>query len=92
MVALELSYEDYIKLNGGEHCAICKRKPSKNRKLDRDHDHHTHLPRGLLCNRCNRALPNWCDANWLRNAARYLDRSAIVSNSSLVIAEPSYDT
>lgn len=75
MAALNASYEQFVELNGGEHCAICGRAPSAARRLDRDHDHTgAGRPRGLLCARCNRALPNWCDAAWLRAAAAYLER------------------
>jgi hypothetical protein len=74
MVALELSYEVYVRLNGGELCGICGRPPLS-RKLDRDHDHTTHKPRGLLCHRCNRAIPNWMTAEWLDSAAAYLRRA-----------------
>lgn len=70
-----MSYDDYVALNGGEHCAICGRLPTANRRLDRDHDHSGGgRPRGLLCTRCNRALPNWMTSDWLRTAAEYLDR------------------
>jgi hypothetical protein len=74
MKALDESYEVYMALNGGDFCAICFRKPTT-RKLDRDHDHHTGLPRGLLCHRCNRMLPAWITPEWLDNAAGYLRRS-----------------
>lgn len=73
MAALAASYEEFVLLNGGNHCAICGRKPSAHRRLDRDHCHRTGRPRGLLCARCNRALPNWVTADWLRAAIRYLD-------------------
>ncbi len=73
--ALKLSYEQYVDLNGGEHCAICHRKPSASRKLDRDHCHTAGEPRGLLCSRCNRALPNWVTSAWLRAAAAYVERT-----------------
>lgn len=74
LVALEAPYEHYIELNGGERCAICLRERSdKDRRLQRDHDHKTGRPRGLLCVRCNRALPHWMTAEWLRAAADYLD-------------------
>lgn len=69
----DFTYEDYIDLNGGEFCAICGRPPG-NRRLDRDHDHRTGRPRGLLCARCNRALPNWITVDWLLAAAAYLRR------------------
>lgn len=72
MVALELDYAGFILLNGGDHCAICG-KPPMSRRLDRDHDHKTGKPRGLLCHRCNRHLPSWITAEWLRAAADYLD-------------------
>jgi hypothetical protein len=72
MAALKLTYEQYVELNGGEHCAICKRGRGS-RRLDRDHDHRTGKPRGLLCPRCNRALPTWITPNWLRLAAGYLE-------------------
>lgn len=58
----------------GSTCNICGRAASQRRRLDRDHDHKTLSPRGLLCARCNRALPSWVTADWLRLAAVYLDR------------------
>jgi hypothetical protein len=77
LVALEAPYEAYIELNGGDRCAICLRERTDvDRRFDRDHDHRTGRPRGLLCHKCNRALPSWVTAEWLRAAAEYLDRSA----------------
>lgn len=55
------------------HCAICSSAP-KTRRLDTDHDHRTGAVRGLLCHRCNRALPTWVTADWLRAATAYLER------------------
>lgn len=52
-------------------CAICGRPP-KTRKLHIDHDHKTGRIRGLLCVRCNRALPSWVTPMWCLNAASYL--------------------
>ena len=77
MAALDLEYAGYVQLNGGDRCAICLRErgPSA-RRLDRDHDHRTGTPRGLLCHRCNRTLPAWITSEWLRAAAAYLDRAA----------------
>ncbi len=69
--ALEIPYELYVELNGGEHCGICGAKP-KSKRLDRDHDHRTGKPRGVLCHRCNRALPVWITTDWLAKAAQYL--------------------
>jgi hypothetical protein len=74
LVALELSYEEYVKLNGGEVCGICGAEPGS-RRLDRDHDHKTGLPRGLLCWACNRQLRTWATVGWLRAAADYLERA-----------------
>jgi Recombination endonuclease VII len=60
----------------GDRCNICLRAASQRRRLDRDHDHKTGAPRGLLCARCNRALPSWVTPEWLRSAADYLERAA----------------
>ena len=57
--------------NGG--CAICG-NPPKTRRLDVDHDHRTGRVRGLLCHRCNRALPSWVSGAWLLKALEYLAR------------------
>ena len=73
-IALDLfPYEVWVQAFG-ERCGVCGRPPGPNRRLDRDHDHRTGEPRGLLCHRCNRALPNWMTADWLRNALAYLTR------------------
>jgi len=77
MKALELSYDQYIALNGGEHCGICGEGPVRGRRLDRDHEHKADgRPRGLLCRACNRKLRRVLTAEWLRNAAAYLERAA----------------
>ena len=64
-------YEALLQLQEG-HCAICPNPPRK-RRLDMDHDHRTMEVRGLLCVRCNRALPSWITPEWLRQAAEYLE-------------------
>lgn len=74
MVALVEEYAAWV-ARFGERCGICERAPTSRRRLDRDHDHATGEPRGLLCARCNRALPNWVTAAWLRAAADYLERA-----------------
>ena len=73
----DYTYEYYIALNElihgkGEECAICGRPP-KTRRLDRDHDHETGWPRGLLCSRCNQRLERGSDTEeWLEQALRYI--------------------
>jgi len=84
MKALDHPYEFYVELNGGEHCGICGKKPKKRadgtvtRRLDRDHDHRTGKPRGLLCGGrmgCNRRLGRVDDRKWLNATIAYLDRA-----------------
>ena len=75
MAALEIPYERYVEINGGEHCGICGAPPGR-RRLDRDHDHRTGEPRGLLCWACNRQLRSWATVDWLLAAAEYLRRAA----------------
>ncbi len=65
-------YAERLELQHGG-CAICGAKP-KTRRLHVDHDHRTMRVRGLLCHRCNRALPSWVDRDWLNNAWHYLLR------------------
>jgi len=65
-------YDELLVAQGGR-CALCPAEP-KNRRLDLDHDHRTMQVRGLLCHRCNRALPDWVTADWLRRAADYVER------------------
>jgi hypothetical protein len=72
--ALDVPYEEWVR-EFGERCGICG-EPPKGRRLDRDHCHATGEMRGLLCHRCNRALPNHIDADWLRKAVAYLERAA----------------
>lgn len=64
-------YDRLLEIQGGG-CAICARV-AKTRRLDRDHDHRRMTLRGLLCPRCNRALPSWVTPEWLRAAAAYLE-------------------
>ena len=72
--ALELPYEDWVE-RFGEECGICGARPTT-RRLDRDHDHRTGEPRGLLCHRCNRGLPAHITLEWLERAHAYLRRAA----------------
>ena len=82
-LVLETPYDWWVQ-RYGETCGICGRPPGRKRRLDRDHDHRDGgRPRGLLCARCNRALPNWVTAEWLLAAAAYLQRdiSPIIERS-----------
>ena len=86
MAALDLSYEHYVELNGGEHCGICGKPPSPGRRLDRDHEHSgAGRPRGLLCWSCNRQLRTWATVEWLRAAAAYLERIELSDNPQLEV-------
>lgn len=72
-VLVDLPYEWWVE-RFGERCGICGALPGT-RRLHRDHDHGSGVARGILCFRCNTALPNRVDAAWLRAAADYLDRA-----------------
>lgn len=77
-----LSAEEYLAIleEQGGHCALCDALP-KRMKLHTDHDHKTGLIRGLLCFRCNRALPAYVTADWLRRAADYLEREIVLPDA-----------
>lgn len=72
---LENPYEWWVE-RFGTNCNICGRAPAEGRKLHRDHDHKTGEARGLLCHLCNRALPSWITADWLKTAREYLAKEA----------------
>jgi hypothetical protein len=78
MAALDLTYEQYVEINGGEHCGICGKTrdqlPDPTRKLDRDHDHITHEPRGLLCRTHNRQVKRYMTVEWVEAVLEYLSR------------------
>jgi Recombination endonuclease VII len=71
--ALGVDQEDYDRMLAEQdgHCALCPNEP-KTRRLHVDHDHKTGAVRGLLCYRCNRALPTYVSAIWLQRAAFYV--------------------
>ena len=75
-VLKQLTYDDFVALNGGEFCWIHHDMglpdPPRTKRLQRDHDHLTGKARGLLCYKCNRQLPPWMTPEWLESAARYL--------------------
>jgi len=58
----------------GEFCKNCKQECKTKLSLSVDHDHKSGKIRGLLCNRCNRAIGMFEDnKELLRLAANYLD-------------------
>lgn len=56
-------------------CAICGHPP-KRVALNVDHQHgrKDRRVRGLLCHRCNRAIPAWATVEWFEKALAYLRR------------------
>lgn len=74
MTALDLTYEQYVELNGSERCGICGAAP-KAKRLHRDHGHRSGVPRGLLCFPCNSALRPYMTVEWLAAALEYLKRT-----------------
>lgn len=76
MAALDLSYEEYVRINGGAHCGICgAAQKVGGKRLHRDHDHRRGVARGLLCFRCNAALRPYMTLEWLRAAVAYVERT-----------------
>ena len=75
-----MTQDDYEALLAAQDgvCAICRGGPVGNKRyLGIDHDHETGKRRGLLCDKCNRALGGFNDdPDALRRAADYLDRYA----------------
>jgi hypothetical protein len=61
-----------------EVCALCGREPT-GRRLDRDHDHRTGDPRGLLCWSCNTRLRlrGGDTLQWLLSAVMYVGRAEV---------------
>ena len=71
----KISLEQYVEIfiSQGEVCAICKQECKTKKSLSVDHNHKTGKVRGLLCNRCNRALGMFQDSKILLiRAAEYL--------------------
>ena len=77
-------YEHYVEvaraLHGvrDESCCVevCRKPRGQHRRHDRDHDHTTGKPRGLLCVRHNQMLDSRTSPAELRSLADYLDRAA----------------
>lgn len=53
-----ITFDDYVNLYKKQNgvCAICLQECKTRKSLSVDHDHKTMVVRGLLCNRCNRAI------------------------------------
>lgn len=53
-----ITFDDYVNLYKKQNgvCAICLQECKTRKSLSVDHDHETMVVRGLLCNRCNRAI------------------------------------
>jgi len=82
----ELDYSRMLVKQEGR-CAICRTDNPANRKgasnWHVDHDHVTNEVRGLLCNRCNRAIGQFEDnPDLLLKAAAYLERAGAEQASS----------
>ena len=66
-------YEGLLEAQGGV-CKICGEARPEERTLHVDHDHETGAIRGLLCFRCNNAIGDLRDDDYLaRKLADYLD-------------------
>ncbi len=79
-VMFGITEEDYQRLLKEQNgvCKICGRPEaiSRNgipRHLSVDHDHETHVVRGLLCSRCNIALGSFLEDISLKSAIAYLE-------------------
>jgi hypothetical protein len=86
---LGVTDEEYARLLAaqGGHCALCPNTP-KTRRLHVDHDHATGKVRGLLCHRCNRALPTWITVQWCWLVIAYLTESGTVVTSEPMVFYP----
>jgi predicted lipoprotein with Yx(FWY)xxD motif len=74
---LTLREFDEISAAQNDVCAICSNKCPDYSRLSVDHNHVTGQIRGLLCNRCNRAMGLFQDdPEILRKAAAYLEKAA----------------
>jgi len=71
---VKITFEQYKAIySNNPKCYICSRKQTS-KKLCIDHDHKTGKVRGLLCNKCNRALGLFQDSSkLLKKAVRYLE-------------------
>lgn len=72
-------YDARLAKQGGG-CAVCGRPP-KTRRLHVDHDHATGAIRGLLCYRCNRAIPAYLTLDRARAIVAYLQAGSLVDTA-----------
>jgi hypothetical protein len=86
---LGISADDYKRLLEAQDgvCALCG-NPPKTRRLSVDHNHRTGTVRGLLCHRCNRALPTYATSDWLSRAYGYVLRDEHPERSRTPRADP----
>lgn len=77
------SYEVYVQVARDIHgvtdesCCVCGKPRSQERRMDRDHDHVTGLPRGLACagnTGCNALMPRQLTLERARAVVSYLER------------------
>jgi hypothetical protein len=62
-------------LEGQDHkCAICRKPKPAGRALHCDHNHNTGAVRGFLCNKCNLGLHFVENAEFMKQATRYLEQ------------------
>ncbi len=57
-----------------ESCCICGRPRTQDARHDRDHDHRTGWPRGIVCFRCNKELLRHATLEQARQVVAYLER------------------
>lgn len=80
-----MPYEEWVE-RFGDACNICGAKQKDGGpRLHRDHGHSGKtlgVARGILCFRCNSALPARCDAEWLERAAAYMRRAEAATEAS----------
>jgi hypothetical protein len=91
-VLRDTPYDQFVEINEaihgqGDNCGVCGGPPSEsNRRLDRDHDHRTGLPRGLAHVRCNRELLRNSTLEEARLVVAYLERVSDYYLSALAVA------
>ena len=80
----ELTYEDFVRINGGEFCWICDYlereygiRPVAYTRLSRDHDHQVGKPRGLLCFYHNKRLVGNRSTEEIAAVHAYFERAAL---------------